>query len=89
MSVWYLGLPLLILPRIANSAIRSTGDTRSTMMVLLLGAGLNALLDPLLIFGWGIFPRLEVAGAAWATLISRTADTYVRGARPIAQIAAP
>src|SRR5262249_4187307 len=38
--------------------------------LLSIAAVLNAILDPILIFGWGPFPRLEVAGAAWATVIS-------------------
>ena len=85
MSVWYLGLPLLLLPRVANNALRATGDTVTPMRVMILGAGLNALIDPLLIFGWGIVPRLEVAGAAWATLIARslalTISLWVLGRR--------
>lgn len=77
MGVWYLGLPVLFAALIANSAVRSTGDTRVSASALILTAALNALLDPLLIFGWGPFPRLEVEGAAWAALIARAAGLAV------------
>jgi len=40
---------------------------------------LNAALDPFLIYGWGPFPRLEVRGAAIATLIAQAleATTFI------------
>lgn len=47
--------------------------TRSSMVITLLGVPLNAFLNWLLIYGnWG-FPRLELDGAAYGTLITRTA----------------
>jgi putative MATE family efflux protein len=77
MAVWYLGLPVLFVALIANSAVRSTGETRVSASALIVTAILGALIDPLLIFGWGPFPRLEVVGAAWAALIARTAGLGV------------
>jgi putative MATE family efflux protein len=71
MTVWYTGLPLILLPLIGNNAVRGTGDTRTPSLALLAAAGLNALFDPLLIFGWGVFPRLGLAGAAWASVLSQ------------------
>ncbi len=77
MTVWYLGLPVLFVALIANSAVRSTGETRISASALILTAVLGALIDPLLIFGWGPFPRLNVVGAAWAALIARVAGLLV------------
>jgi len=47
------------------------GDTISPMKIQIISVGLNIVLDPLMIFGIGFFPRMETIGAAWATLISR------------------
>jgi len=71
MTVWYAGLPLILLPMIGNNAVRASGDTRTPALALLAAVGLNALLDPLLIFGWGIVPGLGLAGAAWASVLSQ------------------
>jgi Na+-driven multidrug efflux pump len=64
-----------------NNAIRSLGDTKTPSIIMLIGAGSNIILDPLLIFGIGPFPRLEIAGAAIATVIARaitfTVSLYV------------
>ena len=51
--------------------IRAIGDTKYPSLLMLLAIGINLIFDPLLIFGWGPFPRLEIAGAAYATLIAR------------------
>lgn len=48
--------------------LQSTGKTVYTMIVQLLGAVINIILDPVLIFGLFGFPRMEVAGAAAATV---------------------
>ncbi|MGL4613293.1 MAG: MATE family efflux transporter [Shewanella sp.] len=70
MWYWYLGAPLLVLLMVGNQGLRSTGDTRSPAMIMVLAAIINLILDPLLIFGLGPFPRLEIQGAAIATVIS-------------------
>ena len=70
MSIWFIGVGLVVIPMVGNSAIRATGDTKTPSRVMMVAAGVNVVLDPLLIFGIGPFPRLELTGAAIATLIS-------------------
>jgi putative MATE family efflux protein len=55
--------------------LQSTGKTFYSMIIQLVGAGLNIVLDPLLIFGLGFFPALGVTGAALATVISQLFGT--------------
>jgi len=61
----------VLIPMVGNNAIRATGDTRTPSIIMLIAACVNLVLDPLLIFGIGPFPRLGITGAAIATLIAR------------------
>lgn len=72
MGIWYGGIGLLVIPIIGNSAIRATGDTKTPSIVMMTAGGVNALLDPFLIFGIGPFPRMELSGAALSTVASYT-----------------
>lgn len=54
-----------------NQSLRGSGDTLTPLKALIFANILNIILDPLLIFGIGFFPRLEVAGSALATVISQ------------------
>ena len=71
MTIWYFGVVLLIVPIMANGALRAMGDAKTPMRVMMIGAIINAILDPLLIFGLGPFPALDLSGAAYATLVAR------------------
>jgi len=53
------------------SLMRGYGDTITPMLVMLGSVALNVVLDPFLIFGWWIFPRWGIEGAAIATVFSR------------------
>ncbi|MGF1903760.1 MATE family efflux transporter [Aliivibrio salmonicida] len=70
MSIWYLTIPLLVIPMSSNSAIRATGDTKTPAKIMMLAGLINGILDPLLIFGYGPFPELGIKGAAIASGIS-------------------
>lgn len=70
MVPWYLGVGFLIVPMMGNSAIRATGDTKTPSFIMIFASLLNGILDPLLIFGIGPFPRLELQGAAVASVIA-------------------
>lgn len=56
---------------------QATGNTMFPMLMQALGAGLNILLDPLLIFGVGFFPAMGIAGAALATVIGQACACIV------------
>ena len=71
MELWYLGVPLIIIPMVGNSAIRSQGNMLIPAAIMGVSIITNILLDYGLILGnWG-FPRWEVFGASFATFISR------------------
>jgi putative MATE family efflux protein len=71
--IWIIlvGAMAMYIPMIANSILRGEGNTFIPMVTMLIGAIMNIILDPLFIFGYGVFPRMEIEGAAVATVLSR------------------
>lgn len=61
-SLWMMG----------EGIMQASGDAVTPMKITVIARGLHLLLDPFLIFGWWIFPRLGVAGAATANLTAYT-----------------
>lgn len=77
MRIWYIGAGFVVVPMVGNSAIRAVGDTKTPSLIMLTSMLINTGLDPLLIFGIGPFPRLEIAGAALATVIARGISCFL------------
>ncbi len=73
LMVLFLHLPAFFAGMVAYSVFQALGDTRTAMFVMVGTNALNMVLDPLLIFGWFGLPRLELLGAALATVVSQFA----------------
>ena len=71
MGIWYLGMVFLVVPMVGNSCLRAAGDSFWPSMAMTIVALVNLVLDPILIFGLFGVPRLELEGAAIATVIAR------------------
>ncbi len=70
MDVWFVGSVFLIGPMIGNSILRASGDTKTPSIIMGSAGLINAILDPIFIFGFGPVPAMGIEGAAIATLIS-------------------
>lgn len=66
-----MGTMAMSVPIISNTILRGEGNTFTPMITMLIGSIINMILDPFFIFGWWIFPRLEIEGAAIATVFAR------------------
>jgi putative MATE family efflux protein len=70
MHIWYLGMPLQLMQFSGTAVIRASGNAKLHGKLMSISALINAVLDPLLIFGIGPFPAMGIGGAALATVIA-------------------
>ena len=69
-EVLSLGLVLIFIDNLLYNALSAAGDTKSSLYIKLVSAGINAALNYVFIFGHFGFEAMGIAGAAYATLIA-------------------
>ena len=84
--VTFFGAVFVWIVSLLAAALRGAGNTFAPAAVILLGVFVLLPLSPALIFGWGPFPRLGVAGAGLAVVVyyliaSVALIVYLRSAR--------
>lgn len=75
LDIWFMGALLLVIPMVGNAVLRAAGDTKTPSIIMASSGLVNAVLDPILIFGLGPIPAMGMAGAAIATVISWAAGS--------------
>lgn len=73
----FLFAPVIMWELVFEKIYQAAGRMYLSMSGLLCGCIVNIILDPLLIFGIGIFPELGIAGAALATGIGQLSSLLV------------
>lgn len=71
MDIWYFGCFTASIAMAGHGLLISVGDNRMASTLMMTGMIINALLDPLFIFGWGFLPALGIRGAALATIFAQ------------------
>lgn len=71
MAICYIGFPLFVFQLVASHISRAFGNGNFPSKIMLGSALINLILDPILIFGFWIFPELGLNGAAIASLLVR------------------
>ncbi len=95
----------LFLESIWTKVLQAYGDMKTPMYAQIVGALTNIILDPILIFGWGIAPEMGIMGAAIATVTGQIVaalivmkkgyrkspklDKYPQGVRTIYKLGIP
>lgn len=69
--ILFAGIPFMFGFNLVMAVLRGSGDAKTPFYFLLLSAVLDVGLNPLLIQGYGPFPRMGIAGSATATFIAQ------------------
>jgi len=77
MIIFLSGMIFMFGYNVLGAILRGLGDSKTPLKFLLVATIANIILDSLLIIGVGPFPRMGVAGAALATVISQGLSTVL------------
>ncbi|MFW6269528.1 MAG: MATE family efflux transporter [Bacillota bacterium] len=77
LDIFFIGLPFMFLFFVFSALMRGFGDTKTPMKMMVISVIINVVFDPFIIFGWSIFPKMGVSGAALATILSRALVGFI------------
>jgi putative MATE family efflux protein len=77
MVLWFSTVAFMIIPMVGNNSIRAAGNTLFPGMIMAVSGLINAVLDPIFIFGYLGFPAMGIQGAALATALARAFSLVV------------
>lgn len=72
-----IAAPFVVITHASSSFFSGLGRTWVVMWVNVLGTAVNLILDWLMIFGYGGFPEMGIAGAGWATTLASVVTAVV------------
>ena len=70
-TITALGSVFMFLLMSTSTAFNAQGDNFTPTKLFAISTAANVILDPIFIFGYGAFPALGIAGAAYATQLSQ------------------
>jgi putative MATE family efflux protein len=70
-------MPAIFVSAVYAQIMNAYGDMVTPMVINAITVGLNVFLDPLMIFGWGPFAPMGVAGAALATILCQVLSAVI------------
>jgi putative MATE family efflux protein len=76
MQIWFISVPFLVVPMIANALVRCVGDAFWPSLMMIGSALVNIIATPILIFGWGVIPAFDIEGAAFGTLFAQVLTLF-------------
>lgn len=70
LRLMFVAVPFLVVSLILSMGLRGTGDPRTPLIFMGVTVGIDAIFNPLLISGFGPFPKLGIAGSALSTIMA-------------------
>lgn len=70
LRVIFIAMPASMISVMFAMSLRGAGDSRTPLLFMLLSVGLDVVFNPMLISGFGPFPRLGIAGSALSTALA-------------------
>jgi putative MATE family efflux protein len=72
LRIQFIGMVAMTIVMMSSSTMQASGDTVNPMKISVIYRVVHVVLCPFLVFGWWIFPKMGVSGAAMTSVISQS-----------------